>query len=126
MRNESTWQYTPHLVLGGLLIALGVIVLLENLGVIYLGSLWELWRWWPLILVFLGLSKFFAPGDFRERRSGFWLMAIGVWLLISFFRVFGLGFSESWPLLLVAAGISAIWQSTSGERTLMKRQGEQI
>ncbi len=81
MRKGSIWQYTPHLVLGGLLIALGVIVLLENLGTIYLGALWDLWRWWPLILVFLGLSKFFAAGDFRERRSGFWLMAIGVWLL---------------------------------------------
>ncbi|MDZ7268627.1 MAG: DUF5668 domain-containing protein [candidate division KSB1 bacterium] len=125
MRQTSRWCWAPHLLLGGLLIALGVVVFLHNLGVIYLDALWDLWRWWPLLLVFLGLGKFFASGDFRERRNGYWLVVIGLWLLISFFHVFGLSFGESWPLLLVAAGISAIWQSRDDTRARMKAEGEQ-
>jgi hypothetical protein len=60
----------------------------------------------------------------KQRRHGFWLITIGVWLLISFFEVFGLGFGETWPLLLIAAGISSVWQATSNEPHRISQQGE--
>ena len=72
-------------------------------------------RLWPLILVFIGLARMAWPRrDTRERRSrrgGLWLLMIGVWGLISEFRLFGLHYGTSWPLLIVAAGINMVWKA---------------
>lgn len=43
---------------GALITAIGVWLLLENLGYVY----FSFWRWWPLILVFVGLRLIFGPG----------------------------------------------------------------
>ena len=46
------------------------------------------------------------PASRRERSSGgVWLIGIGCWLLISQTGLFGLGFSTSWPLLLIGMGL---------------------
>jgi hypothetical protein len=45
-------------------------------------------------------------GARRERSTGgLWLIGIGCWLLVSQTGLFGLGFSTSWPLLLIAMGL---------------------
>ena len=44
-------------VVGGLLVALGVVVLLANFDVF---GAWELWRLWPLTLVGIGLAMMLA------------------------------------------------------------------
>lgn len=124
MGRTSKLRFAPHFILGALLIAAGVLVLLDNLELVYLGSIWELWRYWPLLLILLGVGKFWEATSMKERRDGFWLIAIGVWLLVSFLEVFGLGFGETWPLLLIAAGISSVWQALSTEPRHLKSQGE--
>jgi hypothetical protein len=72
-------------------------------------------RWWPLLLIFMGLARMAAPGErrgrTRSRRSGFWLLAIGAWGLISELELFGLDYSTSWPLVVVAFGMNMVWRS---------------
>ena len=74
---------------------------------------------WPLIPMFFGTVRMLAPGyrDGRRhsRRSGLWLLAIGVWGTISEFQLFGLDYSISWPLLVIAAGINTVWRSFEPE-----------
>ena len=49
---------TGNVVLGLILIAAGILVLLENLN--YVRFDWDVvWRLWPLILVYLGLRGIF-------------------------------------------------------------------
>ncbi|MDD2546876.1 MAG: DUF5668 domain-containing protein [Burkholderiaceae bacterium] len=49
-------------VLAIVLVLLGTFFLLNNLGLLDV-SLWHLLAvWWPVILIALGLSMFFAPG----------------------------------------------------------------
>jgi hypothetical protein len=56
-----------------------------------------------------------VPGEHRgrprTRRSGFWLLAVGAWGLISESEWFGFDYSTSWPLLIVALGINIVWKS---------------
>ncbi|MEN3338780.1 MAG: hypothetical protein V7647_2456 [Acidobacteriota bacterium] len=66
-------------------------------------------RYWPLILIALGILKLTdrprADRRHRSSRSGVWLIGLGVWGLLSEFHVFGFDFHNSWPLLVIAAGV---------------------
>ncbi|MBP7414010.1 MULTISPECIES: YtxH domain-containing protein [Simplicispira] len=49
------------------LVLVGLFFLLNNLGLIDI-SLWELVRvWWPLVLIGVGLTLFFAPDSGRRK-----------------------------------------------------------
>ncbi len=54
--------YLPAIIL----IALGVLFLLQNLGIadVHIGELVR--KWWPLILIVLGVSMLFRNGSTRK------------------------------------------------------------
>ncbi len=104
-----------------ILIALGVIFLLNNINVLP-GDLWgTLLQFWPLILVAIGLDNIFQ----REGLVGAtFMIGLGVVFLLS-----NLGYINTniwqlilrlWPLLLVAIGLDlvvgrrSIWASLAG------------
>jgi len=95
---------------GMVLITLGVLFTLNNVGYIDISSLW---RFWPLILIALGITRMIQPEVQRRRSSGVWLVMIGSWLLIGSLGLFGLGYGSAWPLLIVAVGAGMIWESLS-------------
>jgi hypothetical protein len=91
--------------LPGLIITLvGVVLTLHNFGYFHIG---ELRRFWPLLLVILGLSQVLHA----KRRSpvfGSLLIAAGSALLLSNFGLLHLslrGLLRFWPLILVAFGV---------------------
>jgi hypothetical protein len=47
----------------------------------------------------------------RARQGGVWLIVIGLWVWANFAGAFGLEWSNSWPLILVAAGAMTIWRA---------------
>jgi hypothetical protein len=38
-------------------------------------------------------------------------VGVGLWGLISETRVFGFGYSTSWPLLVILAGVAIVWRA---------------
>lgn len=46
----------PSLVGPTLLIGVGVLVLMQNLGFLPFGFWWTLWRFWPVVLIVVGLD----------------------------------------------------------------------
>ena len=99
------------LVLGILLVGLGAAFLLDNFDVIYIGA--PAYRFWPLILVAIGVSKMLMAETYRDRRKGFAWIFIGLWFLVTVLHMFGLTFHTSWPLLLIGWGINAIWRAST-------------
>ena len=97
---------TPRLILGMLLIGTGVALILMNTG--YLPYV-RVWHFWPMLLVFGGLSKLF--GDRKERSDGFLLLLIGLWMQAATLKLFGLTWGNSWPLLLVVWGLHIMWRA---------------
>lgn len=66
-------------------------------------------RYWPVILILLGVGHFFSP----ERRVGTpWLMVVGVIMLLH--TTDTLRINDSWPLFIVAAGLGWIWRGWDG------------
>jgi len=70
---------------------------------------------WPFVLLAIGLIKLIDPPlNKRQRRShrgGMWLIYIGLWGLVSEYELFGLGYGNSWPLLIIGAGLNIVWGS---------------
>ena len=101
-----------HLLVGAALIVVGLAFLADQL------TWWDFRiseHFWPVILLFLGSVRVLFPGYKngcqRSRRGGVWLLSIGLWGAISEFELFGLDYSTSWPLLIVAVGLNMVMKS---------------
>ena len=64
-------------------------------------------RYWPVILIVMGLSKFMIITDEGYRQNGGWLVLVGGLLLLNNLHILGLG--DSWPLFIVAAGLGMVF-----------------
>ena len=104
----SRTRHTTQLVWGGVLLLLGAAILLSNLHVLPLGSVWH---HWPLIFIAMGVGKLVSAETMRERTGAIWWIFIGAWLYVSVLRLFGFGFHDSWPILLVGVGVSMVFKS---------------
>ena len=107
--------FSPRLLLGGGLALFGVVLLLGRLDLVDANAVL---RFWPLILVAIGLQQFFSPrADGPSGRGvpvgGIIWMAIGGILLLNSFGLFHVSIWELfWPAVLIALGVR-----------LMTRQG---
>jgi hypothetical protein len=84
-----------------LVIAIGLLLLAGQLDV---G--WHFSRLWPIVLIVIGLGRYLGTGEDGRRGNGFWLLFVGGLFLLNNFRVLRL--HDSWPLFIVAAGVSII------------------
>ena len=93
----------------------GLVVML--IGALLLGDRFEWWGiqahlpLWPWILILLGIAKLSGVRHHPISRVGWWLIAIGLWGVVTEFQVLGFGFRRSWPLVIVIAGLFLIWQA---------------
>ena len=92
---------------GATLIAIGLLFLASNLGVM---PEIHVARLWPVVLLVIGAGKLLTPGD-DGRRSGVTLLMIGGIFLAHNYRVMVL--HDSWPLFIVMAGLSILFKSVS-------------
>ena len=126
-------ERSARLTTGLLLIAVGLLFLADHQG----------WSWglhltfrrlWPLMLVFAGLPKVIVPIDepiadpagqpgatVRRYRlgSGFWMVSMGVLFLLHVNQVLRL--EQSWPLLIVAGGVTIIFSDRRRSRRRRER-----
>lgn len=98
---NRTKQLGPTFWLSIVLIALGIILLLENLDIYYFDNLWE---YWPVIFIIIGLIKLVSSG-FRELYSSLVLIAIGGFLLLIKLDYFDFSdIWQFWPVILIIMG----------------------
>jgi predicted membrane protein len=93
----------PGMAAGLILIAVGTLFLLGHMGLVDTG---RLWKFWPLIIVVVGLVKFFKE---RSQVGGAITIVIGVLLQLNQLGYLRLSWGSVWPLILIAAGIAMIW-----------------
>jgi predicted membrane protein len=97
----------PRLFVGMVVIALGLLALLDNLGVLDIGGVWSLW---PLLLVAFGLARMLRPAGQPGRWMGLIFFLFGSWLLLQHLGLapvrLGVVF---WPLLILLLGVRLVW-----------------
>ncbi len=107
MENKERHK-TARVLIGLILVALGVALVAGNIG--WLGD-FSIWRYWPAAILAIGLYKLANSESHKERLSGFWFVFLGLWLLVSILHWFDLSFKDTWPAVIVAAGISSVWSA---------------
>jgi hypothetical protein len=105
-----------RLVAGAILLGLGTLFLLDNFGVV---DARDVLRYWPAILLALGLTKLLAPGRPEDRTGGIVLTVVGGVFLMRALHVPWFRIRMIWPILLLALGASLIWQAVRGRRGLL-------
>jgi len=77
---------------------------------------------WPWLLMVLGVVRLAdQSGDNREcmksRRIASWFVFMGAWGLLNEYQIFGAHPRNSWPLLLIGAGVLVVWGALDPQRT---------
>ena len=94
-----------QLTAGIVVVVVGVLLLLDRFDVALFRDLFELW---PLIVVGVGVIQLIGADRREKQRSAFVVIFIGLWLLLTSLRLFGLGWGDSWPLAIVAVGLASV------------------
>ncbi|OYO27503.1 DUF5668 domain-containing protein [Janthinobacterium sp. PC23-8] len=119
MKNKPLPDSPSQIILGVLVIGLGLVFLLDNLGLI---SVRYTFRFWPTILIIFGLLKIAQS----RTRSGYVLGGLLVLLGATWtFRAMGLfyiSWNMLWPLVIIGIGIAVVTKSLPGARQRQRRQ----
>lgn len=103
--------FSPKLVLGVAIIIAGLVLTLDNLGLVEAHTLFKLW---PLVLVAMGVAKLRQEG--RGGGTGGWFLILGgAFLLLFTFGRAHLGEALA-PLLVVALGILIVTRALRQSR----------
>ena len=97
MDSKQASQVTTGLVV----VAIGLMLLAGQLDAEWA---WDFGRLWPLIFVVIGAGKLLSS---ESRGSAAWFLFLGGIFLMHTFRILSLG--RSWPLFVVAAGVSVMF-----------------
>lgn len=109
-RRGRTGLHVPGLVL----MAVGVVLLLDNLDWVESG---QILRFWPLLLVGVGVKHLFGSRDRGAAVVGAVLAGVGGVLLLSSLNVLDIEVRRLWPLLLIAFGFLMWTRSRGAVRT---------
>ena len=111
---EESSQPNGGAVLVGLILTLiGLALLADRTG---LSTIHLTGKLWPFVMIAFGLARLLAPpasrdGERPSRWTGIWFIYLGLWFFVNEFRMFGLWYNTSWPLLVVGTGIGMIWRA---------------
>ena len=101
---------------GIFLIVLGAALLLGQMRLL---SLAPFERWWPVLLIAIGVIRLF--GGARARFSGFWFLVAGIYGAIGEWNLFGMTWSDAWPIFVMGAGLSILLRPRLGRDRLRSR-----
>ena len=114
MGHYQNSPFNARTVISLAIIIAGVILLAENLGMdIHI----DVWEWWPLIIIFIGIGQVIRPSAHRQPLSGIILIFVGLVFLGNSLDVFYFDLGDLWPVFLILAGLSMLrhhsWKKNS-------------
>ena len=90
---------------GAIVVAVGCLLLLDNLGIV---RFHDVWQYWPVLLVAWGVSRVV---DSRTPSGWIWggmIALVGAFLLLDNLDIIVFNFAVVWPILLIAFGVSVL------------------
>ena len=113
MANESN-RALGQIVVGLLVVAMGVLFLLDNLG--YVGLRHAL-SFWPVAFIVAGASMLVSQEERNGHVSGLALIGVGLLLLLKHMGLIDLSWNMVWPVLLILAGGLILFRTMGGARS---------
>lgn len=96
---------SARMIFGGIIMLLGVLWTLDNLGLADSGAVL---RWWPLLLVMAGVWRLAGVGGMPRQVSGAVLTLIGLLLLADTLNLFDVDVWDVWPVVLILIGFGLV------------------
>jgi predicted membrane protein len=105
--SETGVRFTPQLLMGLLVILVGVLFTLDNLGIADAG---QYLRYWPVGLIAIGAAKVWQSRGGAGAFAGLLFIVGGSWLVLESARIVTVTLWDMWPMLLVFFGASMVWR----------------
>jgi predicted membrane protein len=100
------------MVAGVVIITIGAILLLNQLGVLpHVVTL----HFWPVVLVVVGLIKLLSGNDAGDRVVGGCLIAAGVILQTNALGITQITWSQAWPAVIMVVGVMLVVHALTGK-----------
>jgi hypothetical protein len=110
MRRRRSGPGLSHLIIGVAIVAIGVALLLDNMGLYHM---YNVWQYWPVILIAMGLGKVMDSSAGSGKLWGGFMVLIGCGFLADNLHLFHFGFDLIWPLLIIYFGGLMLWRGLS-------------
>src|SRR5512145_2684520 len=104
---QPAFRITPQLILGLLIIFVGIVFLLDELGV---APALSYLRYWPVALIAIGVAKMLQARDGGGAFAGLMFTIVGVWLQAEELDIINVSLRNVWPVGLVLVGGYLVWQ----------------
>lgn len=108
---SSAFRITPQLIVGLLIIFVGVVFTLDELGI---APAVNYLRFWPTALIAIGVLKMLQARDGGGAFAGLLFALVGVWLQAEELNIIHIRLWQIWPLALVLFGGYLVWQGLVG------------
>lgn len=113
METRKSRGAVPGIVTGAILVVIGGLFVLDRLGVIEAGDLFD---YWPMVLIGMGVTHLLAPRDSGDWAWGAVMLAAGAFFQARRLDWIDVRFGEIWPVFLIFAGLGLILESALRRR----------
>ena len=93
----------PGIAAGAIIVAVGLMLLLQNMGFV---RVHDLWMYWPAALIVVGIARLSEAHGPSAMIFGGLLAAVGGLLLLGNLDILHVDFNLIWPLIVIAFGLS--------------------
>jgi hypothetical protein len=108
--NREHISATATGLLPGLIVAaIGLLFLLNNLNIV---RVHDVWAYWPVILIVIGITKLTDSTDSHEKTGGAIMVLVGGILLSTSLGLLSWHVWQFWPLILIAVGLLMLFNRT--------------
>jgi len=113
MEKKASINLDLKVIIGLVVICAGILFLLENLGVVIGINMWD---FWPVALILIGLSHISKPSETRQGFSGAIFILVGVLFLLNNLDIIVFDIGTFWPIIVILIGIAIIKDAVWGGR----------
>lgn len=100
--------------IGLVIIVFAVVILLQNMDLIpYI----NMWIFWPVFLILIGLSQVLRPRESRQTLSGGIFIVVGLLFLLNNMDIIYFRFRDLWPFILLLIGFAILRQAMIGPKS---------
>ena len=104
MNDKENGGINPAVLNGGALIVVGVLLLLDQMGIF-------VFDFWALVFGVFGLLRFLQARDSTGRLWGVLLMGLGMAFELVHLGYVNIHLDKTWPVFVIAAGLILIWRA---------------